>query len=168
MLHHLLVLCWRLPVQTSLSSMLATMLQGQVCSAQFVVSYHQSDNLCCSHSPPADIHARRFSPWSGFTQVTAVMLKTISGVAAASRLRPRSDGQMAADSDSSRDHFNGSGSGSAQAASDRQGTGLCFPSGAASAPSTTSACLIGHAHQQWSATEHSHVHTLTCTLQRMP
>ncbi|KAL0054146.1 hypothetical protein WJX82_004483 [Trebouxia sp. C0006] len=90
-----------------------------------------------SKHPPTGAHklpTRSSSPQSADTssqdpleglaadQVTALMLKTISGVAAASRLRPRSGGQMAADSDSSRQHFNGSGSRSAQAAPDRQGT----------------------------------------------
>ncbi|DBA92880.1 TPA: hypothetical protein ACH3X1_003051 [Trebouxia sp. C0004] len=77
----------------------------------------------CSSSPQsADTSGQ--DPLEGLAadQVTAVMLKTISGVAAASRLRPRSGGQMAADSDSSRQRFNDSGSRSAEAASDRLGT----------------------------------------------
>ncbi|KAL0038130.1 hypothetical protein WJX79_004071 [Trebouxia sp. C0005] len=89
-----------------------------------------------SKHPPTGVHklpTRSSSPQSADTssqdtlegltadQVTALMLKTISGVAAASRLRPRSDASRAADSASSRQHFNGSGSRSAQAAADRQG-----------------------------------------------
>lgn len=101
-----------------------------------------------SSSPPsADTSSQ--DPLEGVAadQVTALMLKTISGVAATSRLRPRSDGSRAADSDSSRQHFNYSGSRSAHAASNRQGTAAALDNASEAAEEDVAHSSGAHAQE---------------------